>query len=79
MSATEKILSDLGKATVDARDFVGEFVYAPFGIETSNLINGLTLVAALAVVGMIIYQILRPAPHARVKRNGNEYDFGRNV
>ncbi|MEM8872136.1 MAG: hypothetical protein AAGB10_02235 [Pseudomonadota bacterium] len=75
----EKVIADLGKASADAMEFVGEFVYAPFGYESSSMVNGVTLVAAIAVVALVIYKSLRPVPHVRVKHRDNRYDFGRNV
>ncbi|MEO1285639.1 MAG: hypothetical protein AAFV92_12260 [Pseudomonadota bacterium] len=75
----EKVIADLGKASVDAMEFVGEFVYAPFGYESSDMVNGVTLFAAIAIVALVIYKSLRPAPHVRAKYRHNRYDFGRNI
>ena len=79
MSNTEKILEDLARITATSKEFIGEFIYAPFGIESSEVLNSLTLYFALGVLAMIVYRISRPAPHARYRRPVNNYDYGRNI
>ncbi|MEM8786796.1 MAG: hypothetical protein AAGE76_00885 [Pseudomonadota bacterium] len=79
MSSTEKILEDLTKASAAANEFVGEFVYAPFGYQSSELVNTATLAVIMAVCGVVIYRLMCPVKCARAKHDVNRYDFGRNV
>jgi len=77
MSARESITNDFAGLLADAKVFVGEFVYAPFGIEASETVNTVTLYAALAVVGFVIYRLVKPAPAPRYRTPVRDYDFGR--
>lgn len=60
MSAFSQILADAAQLSDEAKVFVGDFVYAPFGIETSETVNAFTLYALLFGVGYIIYRLSLP-------------------
>gem|GEM_PF-7045307 len=70
MSTFNQILTDTTTLAVDARGFVGDFVYAPFGIESSNAVNTVTLVALLLGAGYVIYRLSLPdrGERRRVRR-----------
>lgn len=72
------IKEDLIAASDAGKEFVGAFFYEPMGIESSALLNTVTLYALLGAVAMIAYRIAKPAPHPRY-RKPIEYDFGRNT
>lgn len=79
MSNSEKIMEDFLAFTATAKEFIGEFVYAPFGIESSDGLNAITLYALMGVAVGVLIRIARPAPRARYRQRIKEYDYGRNV
>ena len=60
-----------------AREFVGEFLYAPLGVESSDTLNGATLFVAGFIALVALYRLSRPAPHSRYKHDPFGVDFGR--
>jgi len=79
MSKLEKLWDDVIAFHADAKAFTGEFLYEPFGIESSPFLNAVTLYAILAALAFAVYRVSRPAPHPRARHSVNKYDFGRNV
>ena len=79
MSKVEKLWEDTVAFHASATEFVGEFLYEPFGIVSPPVINALTLYAILAGLAYAVRRATRPAPRPRVRHPVNEYDFGRNV
>jgi len=79
MSKAELIWADIIGFTETSKEFIGNFVYAPFGIESSTLLNSVTLYVALGLIAFIAYRAVKPAHKARYRRPYNDYDYGRNV
>ena len=79
MSSTERIVEDLTRLSDRSRDFVGDFLYAPLGIESSDTANAVTLYAILIGLAFVTYRLSRPAHKARISRAKSKYDLGRNV
>ncbi len=78
MSNFETIKEDLLAFSDASKEFIGAFIYEPMGIESTPMINGLTLYILLGVVGMTLYRASRPARKIRY-RKPVEYHYGRNV
>ena len=79
MSKLERLWDDVIAFHANAKEFTGEFLYEPFGVESTPLLNAVTLYAILAVLAFAVYRVSRPAPQPRVRHQDNKYDFGRNV
>ena len=78
MSKFNYLLNDGLAAVERAKTFIGEFVYEPFGIESSSVINGFTL---YFILSSIIYLVMRNRRDVRVTmagRNSNEFGLWRN-
>lgn len=66
--------SDLQEMSESLKYFVGEFFYAPFGIESSDELNTFT---AAFIIGVMCYAILRHRVGLRsVFRGRQENEFG---
>ena len=79
MSKVEQIWVDIVTFTEASKTFIGEFLYEPFRIESSYLLNSVTLYAVLGLVAFVAYRAIKPAHRARYRRPYNDYDYGRNV
>lgn len=82
MQKLERLREDVVSFHDKAKEVTGEFLYAPFGIETTPFVNAVTLYAILAVLAFGIYRLTRPAPHPRTRpgiTGINKYDFGRDA
>ncbi|NNU81025.1 hypothetical protein HMH01_11310 [Halovulum dunhuangense] len=79
MSSMERVVEDLGRIYGRSKDFVGEFLYAPFGIESTDAVNAATLYVALAVLAMVTWRLASPAPRRRSGRARSKFDVSRNI
>ncbi len=79
MSKLERMRGEIASFHEKAKDVTGEFLYAPFGIESTPFVNAVTLYAILAILAFGIYRLTRPAPHPRIRPGINKYDFGRDA
>lgn len=77
MSTVNALLDDLSVKADQAKTFIGDFLFAPFGIESTDLVNSITLYAILGMTAVVAYKIASPAPRARRMRN--EYLYGRHL
>ena len=80
MSDIAKITEEFVAFTAASKEFIGEFVYAPFGIESSPALNAFTLYAVIGVLVAVLIRALAPRPKPRYRKRVSEfdYDFGRN-
>ena len=79
MSKVEQIWIDIVAFMDASKTFIGDFVYKPFGVESSPLMNAMTLYVLLGLVAFVAYRAVTPAPKSRYRRPYNDYDYGRNV
>ena len=75
MSTFERVTADLAIVVTRAKSFIGDFLYQPFGIESSDLVNAVTLYVIVGAAAVALYRAVQPAPRARA--NGKDYDLGR--
>ena len=74
MSKFTYLLNDGLAAVERAKEFIGEFVYAPFGIESSSVINGFTL---YFILSSVIYVVMRNRRDVRLTMQGrSSNEFG---
>jgi hypothetical protein len=68
------LLIELVAFSVAAKEFVGEFLYAPFGIQSSESVNSFTL---YFVLGAAVYCVLRHRrSYGDVIRGRRKNEFG---
>jgi len=79
MSKLERLREDIVALHANAKEVTGEFLYEPFGIESTPFLNAITLYAIIALVIFAVHRVTRPAPQPRVRHPVNEYDLGRDV
>ena len=77
MSTSNQIMTDIAKLSEDAKLFVGDFLYAPFGIESSDTVNAITLYVLLGAASYVLYRISREEPRVRAKLRRSEYSATR--
>lgn len=67
MSDPNQMTTDLIKLSDDAKIFVGDFLYAPFGVESSEGVNAITLYALIAIAIYVLYRVSKREEPQRTK------------
>ncbi len=79
MSTDNRLVEDIVNLSARAKEFVGEFLYAPLGIESSETLNAITLYAVLGCLSYITYRVSRSEPRTRRRYHGSDFGDRRNV
>ncbi len=79
MSENERWISEFQRFHDTAKETIGAFLYEPFGIETTDATNGVTLYILLAAALFTLYRVLAPVHKPRVRSAPDHYDFGRGL
>ncbi|MSU89766.1 hypothetical protein GE300_09065 [Rhodobacteraceae bacterium 2CG4] len=79
MSEHQRWVTDLVKFHGNAKETVGEFLYKPFGIESTDGLNAITLYVFAAVAVFVLFRLFTPARRARAHSKPDHYDFGRGL
>ena len=73
----DRIHADLAIAADDAKEFIGEFFFSAFGVQSSDGLNTAALYALLGLAALALYRVTRPVHSTRYRPNPRGYDFGR--
>jgi len=79
MSENERWISEFQRFHESAKETIGAFLYEPFGFETTDTMNGITLYVLIVAALFILYRVLAPAHMPRVRSAPDHYDFGRGL